>query len=57
LIPGLLVGQLHIPIAPVVQSTFFVMFLFAVGYSVGPQYFHALKKDGLPQVTAAREAR
>ena len=53
LIAGLLVGQLHIPIAPVVQSTFFLMFLFAVGYGVGPQFFHALKKDGLPQVAFA----
>lgn len=53
LIAGLLVGQLHIQVAPVVQSTFFLMFLFAVGYSVGPQFFRALKKDGLPQVAFA----
>src|SRR5262249_23255070 len=53
LLAGLLVGQLHIPIAPVVQSTFFLMFLFAIGYSVGPQFFHALKKDGLSQVAFA----
>lgn len=53
LIAGLLVGQLHIPISPVVQSTFFMMFLFAVGFSVGPQFFRALKKDGLPQVAFA----
>ena len=50
LLAGLLVGQLHIPVSPVLQSTFFLMFLFAVGYSVGPQFFRALKKDGLPQV-------
>ncbi|HTO62127.1 MAG TPA: aspartate-alanine antiporter [Bradyrhizobium sp.] len=53
LIAGLLIGQLDIPIAPVMQSTFFLMFLFAVGYGVGPQFFHALKKDGLPQVAFA----
>jgi putative transport protein len=53
LLAGLLVGQLHIPIPTVVQSTFFLMFLFAVGYSVGPQFFRALKKDGLPQVAFA----
>ncbi|HTX53097.1 MAG TPA: aspartate-alanine antiporter [Candidatus Baltobacteraceae bacterium] len=53
LIAGLLIGQLHIPIAPVAQSTFFMMFLFAVGYGVGPQFFRALKKDGLPQVAFA----
>lgn len=53
LIAGLLVGQLHIPVAPVVQSTFFLMFLFAIGYSVGPQFFRALKKDGLAQIAFA----
>jgi len=53
LLAGLVVGQLHISIAPVVESTFFLMFLFAVGYSVGPQFFNALKKDGLPQVAFA----
>lgn len=53
LLAGLVVGQLHISIAPVVESTFFLMFLFAVGYSVGPQFFRALKKDGLPQVAFA----
>ena len=29
------------------------MFLFAVGYAVGPQFFRGLKKDGLPQVAFA----
>jgi putative transport protein len=29
------------------------MFLFAVGYSVGPQFFAGLKKDGLPQMLFA----
>jgi putative transport protein len=53
LLAGLLVGQLHVHVAPVVQATFFLMFLFAVGYSVGPQFFRALKKDGLPQVAFA----
>ena len=50
LIVGLIIGQLDIHVAPVVANTFFTMFLFAVGYSVGPQFVPALKKDGLPQV-------
>jgi putative transport protein len=29
---------------------FFLMFLFALGYGVGPQFFRGLKSDGLPQV-------
>ncbi|WP_343585510.1 aspartate-alanine antiporter [Flavobacterium sp.] len=50
LLVGVLVGQLDIVIAPAVKSVFFLMFLFAVGYSVGPQFFGGLKKDGLPQM-------
>ncbi|MDH6303891.1 putative transport protein [Parabacteroides sp. PF5-5] len=50
LLMGVLVGQLDIVISPTVKSTFFLIFLFAVGYSVGPQFIHGLKKDGLPQI-------
>jgi len=50
LLAGLLIGQLDIHVAPVLQNTFFVMFLFAVGFSVGPKFFPALKKDGLSQI-------
>ncbi|EPL5559579.1 hypothetical protein L9F46_005757 [Klebsiella pneumoniae] len=28
----------------------FYMFLFAVGYSVGPQFIRAIRSDGMPQV-------
>jgi putative transport protein len=50
LLAGLLVGQVGIKLPGVLQSTFFAMFLFSVGYSVGPQFIRALKSDGLPQV-------
>ena len=50
LLSGVLIGQLQIAISPNVKSVFFLMFLFAVGYSVGPQFFRGLKSDGLPQV-------
>lgn len=53
LLMGVLVGQLGITISPTVKSTFFLIFLFAVGYSVGPQFIHGLKKDGLPQILFA----
>ncbi|MGE8343234.1 MAG: aspartate-alanine antiporter, partial [Flavobacterium sp.] len=53
LLVGVLVGQLDIVISPNVKSVFFLMFLFAVGYSVGPQFFGGLKKDGLPQMLYA----
>ncbi|MDR2983179.1 MAG: aspartate-alanine antiporter, partial [Puniceicoccales bacterium] len=50
LIAGVFVGQLNIEIAPIVKSTFFLLFLFAVGFGVGPQFFNSLKKEGLPQI-------
>lgn len=50
LLVGVLVGQLNITIAGPVKSVFFLLFLFAVGYKVGPQFFRGLKKDGLPQM-------
>src|SRR5688572_7192002 len=50
LLAGVLVGQLEITISPNVKAVFFLMFLFAVGYGVGPQFFRGLKSDGLPQV-------
>jgi putative transport protein len=53
LIAGVLIGQISISISPDVKAVFFLMFLFAVGYSVGPQFFRGLKSDGLPQVLFA----
>lgn len=50
---GVLIGQLGLDISPIVKSTFFLIFLFAVGYSVGPQFIHSLKKEGLPQIAFA----
>jgi len=53
LLAGVVIGQLKIEISPNVKAVFFLMFLFAVGYSVGPQFFRGLKSDGLPQVLFA----
>lgn len=53
LLVGVLVGQLNITISEPVKSVFFLLFLFAIGYKVGPQFFRGLKKDGLPQVAFA----
>jgi len=49
LVAGVIIGQLDIAISANVKSTFFLMFLFAVGYGVGPQFFAGLKGDGLQQ--------
>ena len=50
LLVGVLVGQLDITVDGPMKAVFFLLFLFAVGYKVGPQFFRGLKKDGLPQV-------
>lgn len=49
LLAAVLVGQLGIVISPNVKSVFFLMFLFAVGYGVGPQFVRGIASDGLPQ--------
>lgn len=53
LLVGVLVGQLDIPISGPVKSVFFLLFLFAIGYSVGPEFFRALKGSGIKQVLFA----
>ncbi len=50
LLVGVLVGQLDIPLSGPMKSVFFLLFLFAIGYSVGPEFFRALKGSGLKQV-------
>ena len=51
LLAGVVVGQLDIPVDPVVKLVFFDLFLFATGYKVGPQFFRGLKKNALTQVS------
>ena len=53
LLAGILVGQLGIEISPQVKVVFFMLFLFAVGYGVGPQFVRGVAKDGLPQALFA----
>ena len=52
LLVGVSVGILmpDIKILPPLKTVFFLLFLFAIGYSVGPQFFRAFRKTGLPQV-------
>jgi putative transport protein len=54
LIGGLFLGwAFEVQINGTVKSLFFIMFLFALGYRVGPQFFRGLRRDGLPQVAIA----
>src|SRR6516164_195591 len=49
LIAGVIIGQIGITISPPLKATAFLMFLFAVGYGVGPQFVRGIAKDGVPQ--------
>jgi putative transport protein len=48
LIVGVLVGYFFkVPVSSTAKSILFLMFLFSIGYSVGPKFFQAMKGDGL----------
>ena len=49
LLAGILIGQIGITISQPLKATVFLMFLFAVGYAVGPQFVRGVAKDGVPQ--------
>jgi putative transport protein len=54
LIAGMGIGILAKPELPeLLRWTFFYLFLFAVGYSVGPQFFGSLRREALPQIALA----
>jgi putative transport protein len=53
LLAGVLVGQLAIPISPPLKGFAFALFLFGIGYKVGPQFFAGLRRDGIPLVIFA----
>src|SRR3954467_13817562 len=53
LIAGVIIGQLGITVAGPLKPFFFLMFLFAIGYGVGPQFVRGIAKDGLPQALFA----
>ncbi|MDE5874476.1 MAG: aspartate-alanine antiporter [Muribaculaceae bacterium] len=53
LIVGVIIGQLDIEIPDIVKNVFFLFFLFATGYSVGPQFIRAMSGPGLKQAAFA----
>ena len=50
LLAAVAVGQIGIDVPGPIKSAFFLLFLFAVGYGVGPQFFRGLGKDGPRQI-------
>ena len=54
LLAGIGIGIVARPELPdLLRWAFFYLFLFAIGYSVGPQFFGSLKKDAVPQIVLA----
>lgn len=53
LIMGVIIGQIQIQIPDLVKSVFFTLFLFSIGYSVGPQFFSSFRGAGVKQVIFA----
>ena len=53
LLVGVLVGQLDIPVSGPIKMFFFMMFLFSIGYSVGPDFFKSLRGQGAKQALFA----
>jgi len=49
LLAAVIIGQLDITVSANVKTVFFLLFLFAVGYGVGPQFVRGIAKDGIPQ--------
>ena len=47
LIIALVLGQMNIKVPPLLKAVSFALFIFCMGYKVGPQFFGALKKEGL----------
>src|SRR6476659_9441046 len=53
LLAGVLVGQLRVQLPGEVKQCFFLLFLFAIGFRTGPQFFRGLRSDGLVHAALA----
>jgi putative transport protein len=53
LLVGVIIGQLGVNIDGGIKNIFFALFIYAVGYQGGPQFFHALNRRSLNQLASA----
>lgn len=54
LFAGIAIGQIaDVPVSPDTKSVLFLLFLFGIGYSVGPQFAQGLKRNGIKPVVLA----
>jgi putative transport protein len=47
LLVAMVLGQFTIDVPPILKSIAFALFAFCIGYQVGPQFFGALRKEGM----------
>lgn len=53
LLIGVIIGQLGVSIDSGIKGIFFALFIYAVGFQGGPQFFHALNRRSLNQLASA----
>ncbi|WP_033107427.1 aspartate-alanine antiporter [Microbacterium profundi] len=53
LLIGVVIGQIGVTIDPGIKTIFFALFIYAVGFQGGPQFFHALNRRSLNQLVSA----
>ena len=53
LLVGVVIGQLGINIDSGIKAIFFALFIYAVGFQGGPQFFHALNLRSLNQLASS----
>ena len=53
LLVGVLIGQLDIEIDQSIKNIFFALFIYAVGYQGGPQFFQSINRRSLNQLASA----
>jgi putative transport protein len=53
LLVGVVIGQFGVDINSGIKSIFFALFIYAVGFQGGPQFFHALNRRSLNQLASA----
>lgn len=53
LLAALVLGQISIEVSPLLKNISFALFAFTIGYQVGPQFFGALRKEGLNYIWIA----
>lgn len=53
LIAAVVIGQIGVEVDNSVKSIFFALFIYAVGYNGGPQFFNSINRTTIPQVFSA----